>query len=359
MESRSPSNKIIVILGPTSSGKSDVAIRLAKKFNGEIISADSRQVYRGLDIGTGKIEADHSAEIPQRFANSKSYAGPRKNKPYLSYGIPHHLIDNISLKTNYNAAKFKKDAEKIIKDILKRGKLPIICGGTGFWIKSIVDNISYPEVKPDGKLRRILHNKSAKELFKMLKKLDPKRANSIDAKNPVRLIRAIEICKTLGKVPSIQCHCEEVQRQKQSRDCHASLAMTKPYNSLQIGIKLPKEKLYKNIEKRLKKRFRQGMIDEVKNLHEKQKLSWKKIESFGLGYFWIPKYLHPVKYATKRRPLKAEFNRVKSKQDLFEKIYQAEKDYAKRQMTWFKKDARIKWISDYKNIKKEVSCFIR
>ena len=169
--------KIIVILGPTSSGKSEVAIALAQKLNGEIISADSRQIYRGMDVGTGKI-----TKSEQKMAK-------------------HYGIDIVSPKTEYNSAKFKKYANKIIKDILARGKLPIICGGTGFWIKALVDNVVYPEVAPDWKLREKLGKKSTEELFKTLQKLDPQRAKNIDAKNPVRLIRAIEICKSIGKVP--------------------------------------------------------------------------------------------------------------------------------------------------------------
>ncbi|MFA6047999.1 MAG: tRNA (adenosine(37)-N6)-dimethylallyltransferase MiaA [Parcubacteria group bacterium] len=330
-------NKIIVILGSTSSGKSDVAIRLAKKFNGEIISADSRQIYRGLDIGTGKI-----TKAEQKLAK-------------------HYMIDIVSPRTNYNAAKFKKDAEKIIKDILKRGKLPIICGGTGFWIKAIVDNVIYPEVKPDWKLRNYLRNYSAEKLFTMLKKLDPQRAKSIDAKNKVRLIRAIEICKTLGKVPSPHSTSsndplpkgEGGRRNSSSplgRGCRVfatgegSKLKPRNYNFLQIGINLPKEKLHQNIEKRLRKRFAKGMIREVENLHSKEKLSWKKIESFGLGYFLIPKYLR---------------GEIATKEELFQKILRAEKDYAKRQMTWFRKDTRIKWIDEYKKTESEINKFLK
>ncbi|MFZ2188045.1 MAG: tRNA (adenosine(37)-N6)-dimethylallyltransferase MiaA, partial [Candidatus Moraniibacteriota bacterium] len=172
-------SKIVVILGPTSSGKSSVAIKLAQKFNGEIISADSRQIYRGMDVGTGKVT---SAE--QALAK-------------------HYMLDIVSPKTNFSAAQFKKKAQILIADILKRGKLPIICGGTGFWIKALVDDVIYPEVKPDWKLREKLGKKSTEQLFVMLEKLDPVRAGNIDAKNPVRLIRAIEICRTLGKVPVI------------------------------------------------------------------------------------------------------------------------------------------------------------
>lgn len=308
--------KIIVILGPTSSGKSDVAINLAKKYNGEIISADSRQIYRGLDIGTGKVKGKIVAVEPLQV--------------FMSDGIAHYMIDIISPKTNYNAAKFKRDAEKIIKDIFRRGKLPIICGGTGFWIKAVVDDVNYPEVKPDWELRNKLRDYSTERLLARLKKLDSSRAKNIDKNNKVRLIRAIEICNKLGRVPFV--------------DSNSFVDSNRNYNFFQIGINLPKEKLYQNIRKRLEKRFRQGMIKEVENLHSKRKLSWKKIESFGLGYFWIPKYL------------KGE---IKTKEELFEKIFTAEKEYAKRQMTWFKKDTRINWQTEYGKIITAINSFIK
>jgi tRNA dimethylallyltransferase len=301
-------SKIIIILGPTSSGKSEVAIMLAKRYDGEILSADSRQIYRGLDIGTGKI-----TKREQKLAK-------------------HYLLDIISPRTNFSAARFKKRADKIIADILRRGKLPIICGGTGFWIKTIVDNVTYPEVKPDPVLRNQLSNNSAEELFKELKKLDPERARTIDAKNKVRLIRAIEICKTLGKVPPFIAKGSTLR-----------ISKVEPWQFLQIGISLSKEKLRTNIKKRLEKRLRAGMVEEVKRLHFKDKVSWKRLESFGLGYSLIPKYLR---------------GEIKTKEELFEKIYQAEKNYAKRQMTWFRKDKRIIWRENYREIKKEVKKFM-
>lgn len=289
------SQKIIVILGPTSSGKSSIAIKLAQKFNGEIISADSRQVYRGMDIGTGKV-----SKREQRLA-------------------PHHMLDIVSPKTDYNAAKFKKQAEKIITDILKRKKLPIICGGTGFWIKAIVDNVIFPEVKPDWKLRKRLATYSAEKLFALLKKLDKARAETIDRHNKVRLVRAIEICESLGKVP----------HEKKG-------AGNKKYEFLQIGIDISKEELHGRIKKRLDKRFKQGMIGEVKNLHENNKVSWKRLESFGLEYYWIALYLQ----------------KKVSRQEMKENLFQDSKNYAKRQMTWFKKDERIVWLESYEEIEK-------
>ncbi len=319
--------KAVVILGPTASGKSDVAIKLAKKYNGEIISADSRQVYRKMNIGTGKVTGR-----PRPVILSDPPAGGESKDPvFMSQNIPHHMIDIVSPKTDYNVAKFKKTVNKIIPDILKRGKLPIICGGTGFWIKAIVDNVTFPKVPPNKTLRNKLSKKSAGQLFKMLKKLDPERAKTIDRYNKVRLIRAIEIVKILGKVPNLSPTPSPYQGEGWGE-----------VKFLQIGIKLPKEKLNKNIKNRLNKRFRRGMIKEVANLR-KSGLSWKKIQSFGLGYYWIPLYLQ---------------GKI-DKKELFEKIYQSEKDYAKRQMTWFRKDKRIKWLANYKMIEKEVKKFLK
>jgi len=308
-------NKIIVILGPTASGKSGTAIKLAKKFNGEIISADSRQIYRGLDIGTGKIK--------------KQEVKSKKQGKFVSGNIVHYMIDIVNPQTDYNVAKFKKKAEKIIKDILKRNKLPIICGGTGFWIKAIVDNVNFPEVKPDKELRRKLQAISTKKLFEKLKKLDLRRSKNIDKNNKVRLIRAIEICQALGKVP----HPDDTSYRLQATS----------YKFLQIGIKHPKKILHERIQRNINKRFKQGMIAEVEKLHKDKKLSWKKIQSFGLAYYWIPLYLQ---------------NKI-SRKELAEKIYLAEKNYAKKQVTWFKKDNRIKWLENYGEIEKEAEKFLK
>ena len=168
-----------MILGPTASGKSALGVKLAKKINGEIISADSRQVYKGLDIGSGKITRKEMG------------------------GIPHYCLDIFSPKKIFTVVDFKKRADKAIEEIFAKNKTPIIVGGTGLYIQAIVDNIVLPEVKPDWKLRKELEKKTTEEMFKMLKNLDPERAKNIDAKNPRRLIRAIEIAKALGKVPNL------------------------------------------------------------------------------------------------------------------------------------------------------------
>lgn len=278
------SNKIIVILGPTASGKSALSVKIAKKRNGEIISADSRQVYKGLNIGTGKITKKEMR------------------------GVPHYCLDIVSPKKIFTVADFKKYAEKAIETIFAKNKTPIIVGGTGLYIQAVVDNIVLPEVKPDWKLRKKLEKKTTEKMFAMLKKLDPERAETIDAKNPRRLIRAIEIAKSLGKVPNLE-------------------ASPPSWEMVQIGIKLSDDKLKENINKRLVYRLKKGMIAEAKKLHSLG-LSWKRMNELGLEYRYMAKFL------------KGEI----SKKEMTEKLKTEIWRYAKRQMTWFKKDRRIKWI---------------
>jgi len=281
-------NKLIVILGPTASGKSDLAIEIAKKFNGEVISADSRQVYKGMDIGTGKITKKEMQ------------------------GVKHYLLDVISPKTRFTVAQYQKKANKAIEKIISKGKLPILCGGTGLYIESVVDNIVIPKVKPDWKLRKKLEKQSAEELFKELKKLDSKRAKNIDKHNKRRLIRAIEIIlKTKRPIPKLK--------------------KNQLYGTLIIGIKINKEELKKRIKKRLDKRLKQGMIKEVEKLH-KSGVSYKKLEEFGLEYRYVAYYLQK------------KINR----QEMIEKLQKKIEHYSQRQMTWFKRDKRIVWIKNKK-----------
>lgn len=296
--------KIIVVLGQTATGKSDLAVALAEKFNGEIISADSRQVYKGLDIGTGKITKKEMRSIP------------------------HYLLDVANPKKVFSVSDFKKLADKKIANILKNKKIPIMVGGTGFYIQAIVENIILPEVEPDLALRKKLEKKSEIELFEMLKKLDPERALSIDSKNKVRLIRAIEIAKYLGKVPNVK-----------DGPCQ--------YNILQIGLKLPDQILKEKIEKRLEQRIKAGMINEAKKLHTKG-LSWKRMNELGLEYRYLASYLQ---------------NNI-SKEEMINDLNKAIWQYAKRQWTWFKRDKNIKWFnpskkSDLQKIEKEVKRFLR
>ncbi len=291
--------KIVVILGPTASGKSTLAVELARQFNGEVVSADSRQVYRDLNIGTGKIT--------QREMR----------------GIPHHLLDVADPRRQFTVVEFKMLAEKAIDDILSRGKLPILCGGTGFYIQSIVDGVVLPEVPENAKLRASLSKLSAERLFAKLKKLDPKRAKTIDSKNPVRLIRAIEIASAVGYVPRIK--------------------MAPRYETLQIGTKIKPELLKGKIEKRLAMRMKKGMIAEARKLH-KAGLSLKRMDSLGLEYRHLAKFLQ----------------KEISKKEMEEQLAIKTCQYAKRQMQWFIRDRRIKWlaITETKRIKSAVKKFL-
>lgn len=293
--------KVLIILGPTATGKSDVAVQIAKKFNGEIISADSRQVFKGMDLGSGKITKREMR------------------------GIPHHLLDVVKPKTLFSVAKYKQLAEKAIRKILLKNKLPIIVGGTGFYIDSIAKNIELPSVLPNKKLRKQLEKKSAKTLFKILKKLSSTRAKNIDQYNKVRLIRAIEIAKALGKIPQIK-------------------ELPSKYNFIFIGLDLPNAELKKRIAKRLEKRLKLGMVGEIKKLH-KNGVSWKRLESFGLEYRNIALFLQ--KKITKNRTL--------------ENIEKESWQYAKRQRTWFKRNRNIKWFEPKEKLSmiKQIQNFIK
>ena len=293
-------SKLVVILGPTSSGKSSLGINLAKKFKGEIISADSRQVYKGMDLGTGKV-----TKKEQKI-------------------VPHHLLDIASPKKQYDVAQYQRDSRVAIATVRSRGKIPFLVGGTPFYIYAVIDDLQIPEVKPNLKLRKQLEKKSTSELFKMLKKLDPKRARTIDAKNPRRLIRAIEIVKTTGKpVPVLS-----------SLGAHPS--------PLILGIKKDFPALYKLIDKRLEARLKAGMVTEVKKLF-KQGVTHKRLQEMGLEYRFISLYLQKkINYEEMKTMLKNAIHK-----------------FSKRQMTWFKTDSRIHWISSQKQAEKLVRNYLR
>ncbi|MES2224197.1 MAG: tRNA (adenosine(37)-N6)-dimethylallyltransferase MiaA [Patescibacteria group bacterium] len=292
--------KIISIVGPTASGKSDLAVMLAKQFKGEVISTDSRQVYTGLNIGSGKITKKEMKDVT------------------------HHLLDVVSPKKVFTVANFKKQADQKIMEIIERGHTPILCGGTGFYIDAVAKNIILPDVPPNLALRKKLEVLSLKKLQKMLMKLDQKRFISIDLNNKVRLIRSIEIAKTLGSVPKIK---------------------SKPlYNVLTIGILWDPEVLKKRINLRLQKRLKTGMINEVKKLHAGG-VSWKRLESLGLEYRFVALFLQ----------------KKITKTEMIERLQFEIWHYAKRQMTWFQKDKSIKWMRSTEKIKikKEVKGFFK
>lgn len=280
--------ELVVIVGPTASGKSDLAVKLAKKLDGEIVSADSRQVYKGLDIGSGKIT--------------------RKEMR----GVRHHLLDVASPKRVYTAAHWKQAAEKAVREIRKRGKIPVIVGGTGFYIDSLLYDAPLPEVKPDPKLRARFHQRSAPDLFEELHKKDPERAANIDRHNKRRLVRALEIIAAKGSVP------KPVQKKLK-------------YNVLKIGLNPPPNVLKKKIRGRLLRRMQQGMVREVEKLH-RNGLSWKRLEDLGLEYRYVSRYLRGL--LTKEEMLR----------QLATEIWH----YARRQMTWWRRDKDMHWVTPAK-----------
>src|SRR3989344_2969421 len=196
-----PQKPIIILVGPTASVKSDLAVYLARKFNGEIISADSRQVYKGMNIGTGKVSLSKSPHTQTlSYPAPLRQRGVRGVKPSGYYGgIAHYLLNVASPTRRFTAAQYKKLAQATIKKIQNKNKVPIICGGTGFYVRALIDNLEIPAVKPDLKLRARLEKKTTEELFAELKKLDPRRAKEIDRHNPRRLVRALEIVTSTGQ----------------------------------------------------------------------------------------------------------------------------------------------------------------
>lgn len=296
--------KIIVIVGPTASGKSSLAIKIARKFGGEIISADSRQIYRGMDIGTAK---------PPRDKTSNYLIAKLPN--YRSSGIPYYLIDIKNPNQNYTVAQYKKDAIRAIKKVLVKNKLPILVGGTGLYIKAVVDNLEIPEVKPNPRLRQKLEKelkgKDLKFLYEKLISLDPKAAYIIDKNNPRRVIRALEITLQSKKPFSAQ--------RKQGK---------KLFDALKIGLNPTPEKLKEKIENRVDEMSRDGLIKEVKKMLKKYPADLSVFDA--IGYREIINYLQG----------KISFAEAT---DLIKKNTW---HYAKRQMTWFKKDKEIIWLAN-------------
>lgn len=290
--------KIICVVGPTACGKTKLGVELANKFNGEIISADSRQVYKGMDIGTGKDLCDYGK-------------------------TPYHLIDIENPKKQITLLDWQKQAIKKIKEISEKGKIPFVVGGTGLYINSIVDGYVLSDEKVDKNLRKKLNSTALLELQKMLKKIDLKSYNKIDIKNKRRVIRAIEIAKNGSSV---------LKNKKK-----------KLFDSLVIGITYDRSIINKRIDDRLRQRLeKENMIGEIENLH-KQGVSWKRLEDFGLEYRFVSRYLQKkINY-----------------QELFTQLSTAIHQFAKRQMTWFNKRNDIIWVKDVKLAEKLINKFLK
>ena len=282
--------KILVIVGPTASGKSALGVTLARKFGGEVISADSRQVYRGLNIGTGKIT----------------------KKEML--GVPHHLLDVANPKKKFSAGDYVRAARKAYSSVLQNTRIAIVVGGTGFYIDALLGRIDMPEVRPNPPLRKRLQNKTAAQLFSLLKKRDPKRAKQMDTSsernNKVRLIRALEVAMT-----------------KPTRTSRLNLDIGAKYDTLWIGVNPPFTVLERKINARLAARIKGGMIAEAKRLR-KAGLSFKRMEELGLEYRSLARFLQ----------------KKITKDEMVTELQRDIRRYAKKQLAYWKRNKEIKWF---------------
>jgi len=287
--------KIIAIIGPTASGKTALAVRLAKKFGGELISADSRQIYKGMDIGTAK---------------DKSY--------------PQYLVDSLSPKTAFNVLRFKNLCLRNIREVSKKNKLPILVGGSGLYLNVVLYNLKIPKVRADEYLRIKLEKLALGELEKRLKKLDPEAAR-ITAGNKRRIIRALEVIAKTGKPFS-------EQRKK-----------GKPlFDTLVIGIKVPREKLYERIEKRIDEQIKKGLVGEVKNL----------VKKYGKNAYALRgtiAYKELIPYLSGETTLESAIQEIKKNSRRF----------SRRQMTWFRAQPDVRWVDSFKETEKLIRKFLK
>lgn len=285
--------KVIVICGPTASGKTSLSIELAKRINGEIISCDSMQIYKEMDIGTAKPTIEEMQ------------------------GIKHYLMDFVSPDERYSVADYKKDAKLAIKEILQKGKVPIIVGGTGLYVDSLIYEIEYPNIEFDEeyrkKLEQIAEYEGLEKLYQQAKEIDPEAIQKISENDKKRILRILEIYHATGK--------NKTEQEKESRKKEVE------YDYKVYALKWDREKLYERINKRVDIMIEQGLIDEVKYIY-------KKYEKFptamqGLGYKEVVEYL----------------NQEITKEEMIDKIKQETRRYAKRQLTWFRKNKQTIWIN--------------
>lgn len=296
-----------MILGSTSTGKTDVALKLAKDFNGELVSCDSRQVYKGLDIGTGKLPTELKIEnFKFKIEQGKGW--------WKIGGVRIWMYDVIDYKKQYTVYDYVKEANKVIDGILKRGKLPIIVGGTGLYLRALTQGLSNLTIPLDLKLRKDLEKLSLLQLQEKLQKLSSskwEKMNSSDRQNPRRLIRYIEIAL-------LSCIIAPV----------AGLISTKA-DILRIGLIAPRGILYKRIDERVISRIEQGMIDEAEKLHRKG-LSFKRMKQLGLEYGILADFLE---------------GKISNKEELIKVLQGKIHGYARRQETWFKKEKEVNWFN--------------
>lgn len=288
--------KLLVICGPTGTGKTDIAITLAKKFTGEIVSADSRQVYIGMDIGTGKETVDSKTKIQ------------RQESSWLVNNIPIHLYDIIKPEQRFSLAQYQQLALEKIKQIQSSGKLPILVGGTGLYIQAVTEGLKIPKVPPDQKLREKLEHRELEDLLAELEKVDKVSFEKIDKNNKRRVVRALEVYIQTGEtISSLQ--------KKYKVD----------FDILKIGMTSEREVLYSKNDERVENWFRNGFIDEVKKLLKDYSIELPSMSS--LGYRQVANYI------------KGNLGLEEAKQKVKFDVH----GYIRRQLTWFKRDRAIYW----------------
>ncbi len=297
---------LVTILGPTATGKTGVAANLAAKIGGEVISADSRQIYRGMDLGTGKDLADYFVD---------------------GVAVPYHLIDIEDAGVHYNVYRFQTDFIKVFNEIKTRGKFPVLCGGSGLYIEAVLKNYRLIEVPPNKELRKELEGKSLAELTEILKSLKPDLHNETDVETDRRAIRAIEIEKYYTENPQMESEMPEI-------------------NSLNIGIDFDRELRRQRITNRLKQRLDEGMLDEVQKLLDSG-LSPDQLIYYGLEYKFLTLHLTGLlSYA-----------------EMFRQLEIAIHQFAKRQMTWFrgmeKRGTKIQWINGHLSMEEKVNEIVK
>lgn len=297
---------IYVIGGPTASGKSKLAVELAKRINGEIISADSMQIYKDMNIGTAKLTKEEMQ------------------------GIKHHLLDFVSPEGRYSVANFKTDAKIKIEEILKKGKTPIIVGGTGLYIDSMIYGIEFQDEKIDKEYREELNELAEKEglerLYEEARKIDPEAMKKISINDKKRIIRVLEIYHKTGKTKT------EVEKESRKNEIK--------YNYKMFAITMNREKLYERIEKRVDQMIEQGLIEEVQSILNKYHKFPTAMQ--GLGYKEVVEYLE---------------NKL-TKEEMIEKIKKKTRHYAKRQLTWFRKNKETIWLDGEKPLEKNLEIII-
>lgn len=299
-------DKVIVICGPTASGKTALSIELAKKVNGEIISCDSMQIYKDMNIGTAKPTIEEMQ------------------------GIKHYLLDFVSPNERYSVADFKKDAKNAIKEILSKGKVPIIVGGTGLYLDSLIYEIEYQNIEFDENYRKELEQeveeKGLEELYEQAKKIDPVAIEKISKNDKKRILRILEIYHATGKNKTEQ----EIESRKNEVE----------YDYKVYAISWDREELYARINKRVDLMIEQGLIDEVKNILQKYEQFPTAMQ--GLGYKEVVDYLQSNC----------------TKQEMVEKIKMETRRYAKRQMTWFRKNKQTIWIQGNNSIQNNINIIL-